>query len=56
MNNFIPGLIALLPLILFAFVLRWIRLIKINSEIQVDQNKKIISLLEELKNNKGSAG
>lgn len=46
MDLFIPSLLAFLPFIILAFVLRWIRLIKINSDIQIEQNKKIISLLE----------
>jgi len=48
MNDIIPGLIMLLPLLILAFVLRWVRLIKINSEYQVEQNKQIISLLQKI--------
>ena len=45
MNSFIP-FITFLPLILFAFVIRWVYQIKKNSEIQVEQNQQIISLLQ----------
>ena len=34
-------------IILVAFLIRWIRLIKVNSDIQVEQNKEIIALLKE---------
>lgn len=45
MNSLIP-LITFLPLIILAFVVRWVYQIKKNSEIQVEQNKQIISLLQ----------
>ncbi len=45
-------LIYLIPIILVAFVIRWIRLIMLNSEEQVQQNKEIITLLTELKEKK----
>ncbi|NHC38933.1 hypothetical protein G6549_03075 [Bacillus sp. MM2020_1] len=45
MNTLIP-LITFLPLIVLAFVVRWVYQIKKNSEIQVEQNKQIISLLQ----------
>lgn len=45
-------LLYLLPIILLAFVIRWIREIKINSEEQVRQNLKLIEILEEIKKNK----
>ena len=45
MNSFIP-LITFFPLIILAFVVRWVYQIKKNSEIQVEQNKQIISLLQ----------
>lgn len=52
MNDFIPAILTLLPLLILAFVFRWVRQIKDNSELQVEQNKQIISLLEriEIKN------
>ena len=34
-------------IILVAFLIRWIRLIKVNSDVQVEQNKEIIALLKE---------
>ncbi|WP_431026706.1 hypothetical protein [Lysinibacillus sp. LZ02] len=41
-------LFVLIPIILAAFVLRWIRIMKLNSETQIEQNKEIIRLLKEL--------
>ena len=38
-----------LPLILVALIIRWIRFIKENSDIQIEQNKEIITLLKEIK-------
>jgi hypothetical protein len=46
MNEVIPAFFTLLPLLILAFVLRWVRQIKINSDIQVEQNKQIISILQ----------
>ena len=37
------------PLIIAALVVRWIRIIKNNSDEQVTQNKEIIALLKDLK-------
>ncbi|WP_169801421.1 hypothetical protein [Neobacillus drentensis] len=45
MNSIIP-LITFLPLIVLAFVVRWVYQIKKNSEIQVEQNRQIILLLQ----------
>ena len=45
MNSIIP-LISFLPLIVLAFVVRWVYQIKKNSEIQVEQNKQSILLLQ----------
>lgn len=42
-------ILALLPIVVVVFVLRWIRLIYQNSEKQVEQNEKIINLLMEIK-------
>ncbi|MBA2176120.1 hypothetical protein H0266_14580 [Halobacillus locisalis] len=47
MDLFIPTLFTFIPVILVAFLIRWIRLIKVNSDIQVEQNKEIIALLKE---------
>lgn len=49
--GFIGIFVSLLPLIILAFVLRWIRIIKINSEIQVEQNKEMINLLHQINEN-----
>jgi hypothetical protein len=46
MNGVIPAIFTLLPLLILAFVLRLVRQIKINSDIQVEQNKQIISILQ----------
>ena len=48
MTTILPAIFALLPLIILAFVLRWIRLIKINSELKIKQNEQIIQLLEQI--------
>lgn len=39
-------ILIILPVLVLAFLIRWVRIIKINSDIQVEQNKRIISLLE----------
>lgn len=39
-------LILLLLVLLIGLTLRWIRIIKVNSNIQVEQNKEIIELLK----------
>ncbi len=38
-----------LSIIIVAFLIRWIRFIKENSDLQVEQNKEIISLLKEIR-------
>ena len=52
MSDLIPAILTFLPLLILAFVFRWVRQIKENSELQVEQNKQIIALLEriEIKN------
>ncbi|MDP7980990.1 hypothetical protein [Bacillus multifaciens] len=42
-------LFTLLPVLMLAFVFRWIRLMYINSEEQLKQNEQIISLLSDIK-------
>ncbi|MDV2684019.1 hypothetical protein RYX56_06490 [Alkalihalophilus lindianensis] len=42
----------LIPIILVALVIRWIRLIMLNSDEQVKQNIEIITLLREIKEKK----
>ncbi|PDM38123.1 hypothetical protein CMV37_07565 [Bacillus cereus] len=40
---------ALLPILIVVFILRWVRFIYQNSEKQVRQNEKMIELLTEIK-------
>jgi hypothetical protein len=47
MNTVIP-FITFLPIIILAFAIRWIYQIKKNSEIQIEQNKQIILLLQNI--------
>ncbi|MFJ7730319.1 hypothetical protein ACIQXF_00360 [Lysinibacillus sp. NPDC097231] len=35
------ALFAIIPILLVALVLRWVRIIRMNSEIQTEQNKEI---------------
>lgn len=51
MGDFIAAIITILPIIIVAFLIRWVRIIKVNSDIQVEQNKQIISLLEQMNKN-----
>ncbi|WP_459501733.1 hypothetical protein [Bacillus sp. C1] len=45
----IIGFVAMvLPVVMIAFVLRWIRFLYHNSEKQVQQNEKMIQLLSEI--------
>ncbi|MFD2924627.1 hypothetical protein [Halobacillus naozhouensis] len=46
---FIGTLFYLAIILLITFIIRWIRLIKVNSDEQVRQNEKIIDLLSELR-------
>ena len=48
----IGPLFTLIPILLVALVLRWVRIIRINSEIQIEQNKEIISVLKEIADKK----
>ena len=45
---FLPILYGL-PIIFVALLIRWIRFIKENSDLQVEQKKEIISLLKEIR-------
>ncbi|MFY3792327.1 hypothetical protein ACOQFO_11695 [Ureibacillus sp. MALMAid1270] len=45
----IDVLFTLIPILIVALLLRWVRIIRVNSEIQIEQNKEIISLLKEIK-------
>ncbi|MDI7741071.1 hypothetical protein QMK38_03575 [Lysinibacillus fusiformis] len=49
MGDFVATILTVLPLIVLAIIIRWIRQIKINSDTQVEQNKQIIKLLQENK-------
>lgn len=40
------------PLVIAALVVRWFRLIKNNTDVQVEQNKEIISILKEIQTKK----
>ncbi|MEH6888786.1 hypothetical protein V7024_03350 [Bacillus sp. JJ864] len=42
-------LIMILPVLMLTFVFRWIRLMYINSEVQIKHNEQIISLLSDMK-------
>ncbi|MDV2682864.1 hypothetical protein RYX56_00605 [Alkalihalophilus lindianensis] len=44
----------LVPIVLVALVIRWVRLIKVNSDEQVQQNKQIITLLEDIRKRKNT--
>ncbi|WP_176400129.1 hypothetical protein [Ureibacillus sinduriensis] len=48
MGDLIAAIFYLVPLFILAFIVRWIRHIKINSEIHVEQNKEMIRLLQEI--------
>lgn len=44
----VGALFTLIPILLVALLLRWVRIIRVNSEVQIEQNKEMISLLKEL--------
>ncbi|SOC44562.1 hypothetical protein [Ureibacillus acetophenoni] len=44
----VGALFTLIPILLVTLLIRWVRIIRVNSEIQVEQNKEIITLLKEL--------
>lgn len=44
----IGPLIVFIPILMVAFVLRWVSFIQINSEVQIEQNKEMISILREI--------
>ncbi|MGI2328295.1 hypothetical protein [Planococcus sp. YIM B11945] len=46
MGDILAGGVVLFPFLLGALVLRWLRIIRINSEKQVEQNQEIITLLK----------
>ncbi|MFC0524491.1 hypothetical protein ACFFGV_13025 [Pontibacillus salicampi] len=45
----VGSILVLLPLILIAFVIRWVRIIKQNTDKQVQQNEIIIDYLRKNK-------
>ncbi|HDR7382283.1 hypothetical protein COL48_13905 [Bacillus toyonensis] len=47
--DLVGAILALLPIVVVVFVLRWVRFIYQNSEKQVEQNEKIIELLMDIK-------
>ncbi|WP_186759567.1 hypothetical protein [Planococcus sp. CPCC 101016] len=49
MGDIIAALALLFPVFIVAMAVRWVRMIRINSEKQIQQNKEIISLLKENK-------
>ncbi|CAM5222874.1 YvrJ-like protein OS=Ureibacillus acetophenoni OX=614649 GN=SAMN05877842_12134 PE=4 SV=1 [Ureibacillus acetophenoni] len=44
----IGSLFTIIPILLVALIIRWVRIIRVNSEIQIEQNKEIIALLKEI--------
>lgn len=44
----VGALSTIIPILLVALLLIWVRIIRVNSEIQIQQNKEMISLLKEL--------
>ncbi len=48
-------LLTVITILIVALLIRWVRIIRVNSEIQIEQNKEIVSLLKELsKKNEGT--
>ena len=47
MGDIIAALALLFPVFIVAMVVRWVRIIRVNSEKQIQQNEEIISLLKE---------
>ena len=47
-GDLVGTLFVFIPIVLVALLLRWIRIIRLNNEIQIEQNKEIISLLKEI--------
>lgn len=48
-NSIVGFVFMIIPLVLMAFVLRWIRFIYVNTDKQTKQNEEIIALLKEIK-------
>lgn len=47
MGDFIAAFFILSPIFIAAIALRWVRILRLNSEKQIQQNEEIISLLKE---------
>ena len=47
MGDFIAAFFILIPIFIAAIALRWVRILRLNSEKQIQQNEEIISLLKE---------
>lgn len=47
MGDIIAALAVLIPVFIAAIALRWVRMIRFNSEKQIEQNQEIIALLKE---------
>lgn len=47
MGDIIAIFAVLVPIFIGAFALRWVRMIRLNSEKQIEQNQEIIALLKE---------
>ena len=47
MGDFIATIFILIPIFIAAIALRWVRILRLNSEKQIQQNEEIISLLKE---------
>ncbi|EIM06254.1 hypothetical protein A1A1_11847 [Planococcus antarcticus DSM 14505] len=47
MEDIIAALAILVPIFIAAIALRWVRIIRLNSEKQIEQNQEIIALLKE---------
>ena len=48
LGDIIGLLFALIPIVLVALVLRGVRIIRINSDLQIEQNKEMIAILREI--------
>ena len=47
MGDIIAVVALLFPIFIVAIAFRWVRMIRVNSEKQIQQNEEIISLLKE---------
>ena len=49
LSSVIGFFFMIIPVVVLAFVFRWIRFLYVNSEEQIRQNQQIISLLSDIK-------